>query len=120
MTFIERSREAIAAMETNAARFALNNATMLCGDARSVLSRLAAQRMQYDLVFLDPPFDNPQLLTQLVGSLLSARLISPGGWLYVERPVREVALSEPRLRLHRQSRCGLSQGSLYMVDEVCS
>lgn len=126
MTFIERSREAIAAMETNAARFALSNATMLCGDARGVLDRLAAQHMRYDLVYLDPPFDNPQLLAQLVDRLLSAHLISPGGWLYVERPVREAALSQPGLRLHRQSRCGLSQGSLYMVDkddmvdEVCS
>jgi 16S rRNA (guanine966-N2)-methyltransferase len=118
MTFVERSRQAALSIKSNMAHFGLRNVSLQCGDARLVLSRLAAQGACYDMAFLDPPFTNPMLAPQLITLLLKDGMIRPGGLLYVERPVGAALLSESRLRLYRQSHCGRSQGTLYVVDEV--
>lgn len=117
-TFVERSAQVAAVIEANAARLGLVAVDVHAGDARLVLERLAARLPQdgYDIVFLDPPFDHPELKTQLVAVLLKSGLVRTGGFLYMEGPLHSAVLAEPRLRLHRQSHCGRSQGSLYVVD----
>ena len=117
-TFVERSAQVAAVIEANAQRLGLLAVDVHAGDARLVLERLAARLPQevYDIVFLDPPFDQPELMTQLVAVLLEGGLVRPGGFLYVEGPLRSAVPVEPRLQLHRQSHCGRSQGSLYVVD----
>lgn len=117
-TFVERSAQVAAVIEANAASLGLLAVDVHAGDARLIVERLAARLPQevYDIVFLDPPFDQPELMRQLVAVLLEGGLVRPGGFLYVEGPARSAMLAEPRLRLHRQSHCGRSQGSLYAVD----
>lgn len=73
----------------------------LCRGMREVVGRLGAaqvrieqadavawialSRKPFDLVFLDPPFDEA-VLPVVCDHLLSNALVAPGGWLYLEQP----------------------------------
>lgn len=57
----------------------------------------------FDLVFLDPPFDEALFQPALAAAV---RCVAPGGWIYAEAP--HALSSDPALglRCHRQSRAG--------------
>ncbi|HEX3048619.1 MAG TPA: 16S rRNA (guanine(966)-N(2))-methyltransferase RsmD [Bacillota bacterium] len=51
------------------------------------LIRLAKDGLQFDLIFLDPPFEaGVQLLPQIITGIKEYRLLKEDGWLIVEHP----------------------------------
>jgi len=56
-------------------------AEVVQGDARAALRTLAAAGRRFDIAYLDPPYDAPDLQEALS---LAARLLAPGGMLIVE------------------------------------
>ena len=62
----------------------------------------------YDLVFLDPPFDHPELAERAAAVVLERQLLTPGGMIYLELPRRHGWADEALAGLywHRQSRAG--------------
>ncbi|MDE2400374.1 MAG: 16S rRNA (guanine(966)-N(2))-methyltransferase RsmD [Burkholderiales bacterium] len=70
-------------------------------DALAWMQRLSGTAPAFDLVLLDPPFDDDLF----AAALQAARHCVPvGGWIYLEAP--EATDTVPDLRLHRQGRAG--------------
>ena len=57
VTFVERDRDALAALRTNLAALGLTDrSTVLAGDARSIAKRGRVHGAPFSLLFLDPPY----------------------------------------------------------------
>ncbi len=101
---LERDRDALKLIGENL-RLASWSGTggIVAGDARRSLRDLASRRAIFDVIFLDPPYDEPDLSTVLD---LAARLLSPKGLLVLEhRSIPENAVLETarldRVRTYR-------------------
>ena len=69
-------------------------------DALNWMQRCSASR--FELIFIDPPFDNPQAQLACERAL---RLLVPGGWLVIESS-QALAPPEAGLETRRQLRAG--------------
>jgi len=79
--FVERARQPAAALRVRLAELdATERAEVIVADARQFL---AGQTRPFDLVFLDPPFDQ-RLLTPVLQRLSSGDWLAPGAFVYVE------------------------------------
>lgn len=84
--FIDQSAQSLRIAKQNAiqCRF-LDQTDFLRRDARSALKYFAAKSMQFDLIFLDPPY-HERLLEPVLALLQAKSLLSPTGLLAVEHP----------------------------------
>jgi 16S rRNA (guanine(966)-N(2))-methyltransferase RsmD len=64
----------------------------------------------YELVLLDPPFDAG---LGAVAAAAAARLVVPGGWIYLEGP-QPLPEPPPGLALHRSLKAGAVHAQLFM------
>lgn len=79
---VEREPRALALLRQAQARLSADAVHVTAGDALSVVQRLAAARAgTFDAVFLDPPFEQDWIAR---AAPLAARLLAPGGFLYLE------------------------------------
>jgi 16S rRNA (guanine966-N2)-methyltransferase len=85
VVFVERDREAAAAIEANLARLGKERADVAAVDAREYL---AGEPEPFDVVFLDPPFAS-DLLAEVLAPLQS--WLRSGAWIYLEFPAGDVA-----------------------------
>lgn len=100
---VDQQREASANLRTTAARFGLP-ARVESGEALGFLESQAARA--YDLVFLDPPFESG-LLEPALMAIAQRDLLAPGGYCYVEQPVRDALPALPAGWLvHRSGKAG--------------
>lgn len=82
VVFLEREAIALDLIAENLKLGAWSEAAeVIGGDARAALRRLEASGRRFEIVSLDPPYDDEGLLEALA---LSARLLAPGGMLIVE------------------------------------
>ena len=82
VVLVEHSRRAARAMISNVALLSgLGRAEILEDDVRAALRRLGARGEGFDIVFLDPPWDEP-LADDLMRA--AALLLAPGGVLVLE------------------------------------
>jgi 16S rRNA (guanine(966)-N(2))-methyltransferase RsmD len=101
VTLVERDPAAAASLERTRSKLAAQNVHVVSGDALLVARRLADA--SFDVVFVDPPFDSGLLPGALAES---ARLLRPGGIVYVEHggslePAATSALGLTALRTAR-------------------
>ena len=82
VVLIERDPGAAAQLRATRERLDAKVVTVERVDALSWLARAAADA--HDVVFLDPPFEEPRLLPLAIAA--SARIVRPGGFVYVESP----------------------------------
>ena len=102
-TFVEDARPALRALEANVAELAGDTATVVPGDARKALKRLAASGRRFGLVFVDPPYAMVERAAMLA-DLLAAGLLVEGAWVVVERATRDAAPAAPPPLEHRFDR----------------
>jgi 16S rRNA (guanine966-N2)-methyltransferase len=105
VTFVERDRKAAASLRANLTRLGAR-AVVREEPARRFLSRSEAL---YDVIFVDPPFDEPFFEQDL--ALLRQRLTRPDGRLYLERG-RGEPMPDSCARL-KQGTAGDCQFALY-------
>jgi 16S rRNA (guanine966-N2)-methyltransferase len=80
--FLERDRTALRLIAHNVALGSWTAAAeIVAGEARAALQDLQRADRRFDIVFLDPPYDDSHLPEVLP---LAAQLLSPGGMLIVE------------------------------------
>jgi 16S rRNA (guanine966-N2)-methyltransferase len=98
VTFVERDRDAAAAIERNLDKLDLRSATVLRDDAARVLAADAASGRRYDLVLIDPPY---RMLAGLLPGLARylPAVVEPHGIVVVESDARE----EPELPLPQRT-----------------
>ena len=91
VTFIERDRRAVALIRTNLTRCRVEQGyTIECGDVAAVL-RLLPRDREFDLVFLDPPYDaEAGAVTDALDA--AAGRMNADGLLVLERASRREAV----------------------------
>lgn len=85
--FVERSPAVLRALEANLERLeAISAATLYGGDACAWLAAPSGER--FDLVFLDPPFGEEDLLERCCTLLAAGDWLTPEARVYLEAPAR--------------------------------
>ena len=114
-TFIERDGAQARAIEADLARLHQGDGCVRCADALRILAESAIGN--FDIVFLDPPFDAGLWVPSL--ALLDAGgWLAPRAWVYVEAGKDDVWEIPPSWLLHRQREAGAVRGTLYRVGAV--
>ena len=91
VTFVESDRAACRVISDNLAKLQLTGARVVCADA---VWTLRQEARTYDLVLVDPPYDQWQGLQPKLAAQL-ARVLAPSGLLVVETGAR----TQPELPL---------------------
>ncbi len=104
VVMIERDRAAYEALQRNRAALGADGVEIVRADA---LAWLAGNRENFDLIFVDPPFD-PTVTAPALADL--APHLRPGGQLYVEQATPVEA--PPGFIIHRSGRAGRSHFAL--------
>ena len=99
---LERETKLVAGLSASKTRLGATAVTITQADAMAWMKRAPAQ---FDLVFLDPPFDANLFESALAASL---HCVVPQGWIYLEAsaPFDAASLAERGLELYRHSRAG--------------
>ena len=99
---LERETRLVAGLVASKAKLGATDVTITQADALAWMKRAPAQ---FDLVFLDPPFDANLFESALAASL---HCVVPQGWIYLEAPAPfdAASLAERGLELYRHSRAG--------------
>lgn len=108
--FVEAEPEAVRAIERNLDKLRLTGATILRRDARSALAAEAAAGRTYDLVLLDPPYQEWAELERTLAPYFDA-VLAETGLLVVETSARV----KPQLPLEQRTsrRYGSARLTLY-------
>jgi 16S rRNA (guanine(966)-N(2))-methyltransferase RsmD len=103
VVLLERDPALVAQLAASKARLGAEAIRIERGDALQWMARAAPAA--FELVLLDPPFDSSLALPAMAAA---ARLVVPGGLVYVEapRPVEAVAAEAAGLEPWRASRAG--------------
>lgn len=70
----------------------------------------------YDVVFIDPPF-NQQLVDQVLLTLASSAWLRAGAWVYIETERAAPVQVPPHWHLHRQLTAGQAHARLYQLKD---
>jgi 16S rRNA (guanine966-N2)-methyltransferase len=108
--FDESDRDAARAIERNLEKLRLTGATILRADARSALAAESQAGRRYDLVLVDPPYEQWPELQRRLGPYLAA-VLAEDGLLVLETSSR----TEPELPLVERTsrRYGSARLTLY-------
>lgn len=107
----DRNPQVVRALQASRAQLAADQVDVLNGDVRSCL---ACTEGPFDVVFLDPPFAQPDLLGEAVALLNQPLWLKPGAFIYVELPATRDAVDMPvGWELYRQKQAGGVSYRLY-------
>lgn len=101
VTLVECDRKAAASLKENVARFGAVNVRVICDRAERVLRRGGGP---WDVIFLDPPFQQARLAAMLA-LILETSALAEEGLVYVEAPRRD-PLPTGAWRTIRESHAG--------------
>ena len=105
-TFIDQSSRAIALINANLELCQFHDrATVLHMPAERALRWLGERRAQFDLIFLDPPYEKG-FLTPNLSAVAQAQILAPRGLLIMEHHPKEALEVPPGLVLTDQRKYG--------------
>ncbi|GFN45194.1 16S rRNA (guanine(966)-N(2))-methyltransferase [Candidatus Regiella insecticola] len=106
-------------LENNVAQQLINNLALLkaedgCVINTNTLNWLAQTGQPYDVIFLDPPFQQ-ELLTKTIYLLEKRNWLADEAWIYVETAVKDTRVDFPsHWQLHREKTAGQIVYRLYI------
>lgn len=108
--FLERDRKQVAAIEADLARLGQRAGEVRCADTLRALAMTASD--EFDIVFLDPPFDAGAW--EGAAALLDANgwLASPA-WVYTETGDTDEWQAPAQWQIHRQREAGAVRATLF-------
>lgn len=99
VTFVDRATTSLRVLNKNLANLEIeSHCKVIRGEVRKVLRRLEAQGQQFDLVFMDPPYDGDEYASVLE-QVADSELLAPDGMLVVESAKRHPLPSVAELSL---------------------
>ena len=112
-TFIEKSRHACSVIEDNLAALGIADMNILHRDALAALRRLGENQLEFDIVFLDPPYAS-EIYEKVMETLGSTDLVAEGGIVVVEHRAKLPPQEEyGELRMYRHVKQGESALAFY-------
>jgi len=113
VVFVDLARAAAAAIQRNLETFGFAaRARVLVMDMPRAIERLAGERAQFDLVFIDAPYADDSSASVLA-ALTAAELFAAGGIAVVRQDRRAPALEPSHLELVNQATVGDHRIALY-------
>ena len=110
---IESNRTAARAIDKNIKILKCDRAKVLNQDSSRYLSRCS---IQFDIVFLDPPF-NSSLLQTSIDLITKRNLLGNSGWIYTEHSAHNQPPQYPvEWKTYRQSKAGDVRASLLQYE----
>lgn len=106
--------DAALAASLDASRRRLNASTLRVQRADALAWMRGAEPASFELVLLDPPFDAG---LGAPAAAAAARLVVPGGFVYVEGP-RPLETAPPALSEHRRLKAGAVHAQLFIAAEM--
>lgn len=103
--FVEHDREALRALRANLAalRVSRERARVVAGDALAALATLGVTEAPFDLVFLDPPYEDARVQRALE-TLARGALLSAGAAIVVQHFAKTPVLPPSGLVVDREAR----------------
>lgn len=86
VVMVENNTQVVRLLKETRQRFA---DTVVAIEHADVLGYLARVEESFDIVFLDPPFDNSELRERSLALLAQSGCLKPGGYVYLEAPKQE-------------------------------
>ena len=126
---VEKSQRAARLLEQNRQALQTDAVEVRCGTAEDFLHHASSESVKapFNLVFIDPPFDSPQLAWKALSSLEQGNLLASGALVYIEAssgqppPVGLVPTDPdpglPAWQPLRRCKCGRTSGHLYRFGE---
>ncbi|MFT6154655.1 MAG: 16S rRNA (guanine966-N2)-methyltransferase [Bermanella sp.] len=112
-TLLEKNKLAIKNLNENAKTLGAQNVTIIQTDA---LTWLTGCTEQFDLIFLDPPF-NKGLLPDCIDLINNSNLVKIDGWVYIESEGNLSDLPIPRhWNLFREKQAGIVMLRLFKIE----
>jgi len=113
--FVEQNRQVAKALDDNL-NVLLNDRSQVKLTIGSALDVLNANRVnQYDVVFLDPPFQS-ELLAKAIILLQESGCLNEGALIYIEQDSKQSSVVVPETwSLHREGKAGQSRYCLYIT-----
>jgi 16S rRNA (guanine966-N2)-methyltransferase len=110
VVLVEKSHRAIGSIKKKLSQSPEREATVLPMDVYRAIRQLEAEGRQFDLIFLDPPYDQG-LVGRTLSALMGTALLPTGAIIVVEHSIREESSGEG-LKLIRTYRYGDTRLSL--------
>ena len=109
---VDKDTQVGTALKTAKQELAADNIEILASTAEAAISRLSAT----DILFLDPPFNYPDLnaLLQVIGE---SKILNPGAWIYVESAADRAIVAPPNWHMHRHKQAGQVAYRLFQNSE---
>jgi 16S rRNA (guanine(966)-N(2))-methyltransferase RsmD len=102
VTFVDSSRDAVAAIRANLADLDLSDhARVLVSDVHRAIGDLGRSHESFDLIFVDAPFKD-DTSAEVLAMLGDLELLAPGGWIVVEQSKRAPA-APPAPKAHERA-----------------
>jgi 16S rRNA (guanine966-N2)-methyltransferase len=113
VVMVERDPRVLRALGENRRALAADQVEVIEGEAQG---RLAGYPGRFDVVFLDPPFSEPNLLARAVELLVAGKHLKDDARVYVELPAGHALAAVPAgWELYREKRAGAVHYLLYRV-----
>lgn len=104
VTLVEKDRRAAALLREHCHRLSADTVNVHGGDVQSYLD---ATDERFDIVFIDPPYAQPDLRQSTLKNLMQRQLLNDGCKLYLEWPVdQQMELSSSKLHWLKQKTAG--------------
>jgi 16S rRNA (guanine966-N2)-methyltransferase len=113
VVLIESDPRAVRALQDSRERLAAHQVEVVSAAAKSYLARPSGP---FDVVFLDPPFSQPELLAETVELLQRGQHLKERAYIYVETAVSPASGKLPAdWQLWREKRAGAVSYRLYRI-----
>lgn len=83
VVMVEKSSDVARVLRQNVAQLKTDAATVINDNCQRYLQ---GQAEVFDIVFIDPPFSNSDLIDSSITTLVQRGWIKPGSWVYIESP----------------------------------
>ena len=94
VVFVDRDREVANALAGSARTLVVQDrVTIWACTAAQAIKRLATEGKQFDLIFLDPPYDDGSRILEMLSDRVLLSLLAPAGLLIVEHALRDADIS---------------------------
>jgi 16S rRNA (guanine(966)-N(2))-methyltransferase RsmD len=117
--FVEKSPRHTRILRQNIAACALQTQSLVyCGDANKILQLLRKKTRKFDIIFLDPPYRQTNMLQDILENIVDYALLCKTGLLVVEHgsTFTPSANIREKLFLTKNRRIGDTTLSFYRVD----
>jgi len=115
--FVERDRQALAALQANLAALGLQAQARVVGeDVVHALPSLAAGGERFDAVLMDPPYGDPEA-AEALRALAGGTLLRAGGVIVFEHAASEAPPEDSLLQRERTRAYGTVALTVYSVSE---